>query len=192
MAKTIVKNIRFSYPKLFKRDDNGKYSMQLLIPKDNKQATKAVFDAVEAAKLEGKDRLGKNYQSVKSTIHDGDGEKPTGGEYNPECHDCYVMNVSSKDKPEIIVGRDKLPAEEDDIRPGDWGCVELNFKAYNTGGNKGITAYLNRVWKTKDGERLGGSSGGPGFDSIDTDDIDFGDDIDPITGLAYDSDEIPY
>lgn len=194
MARTILKNVRFSYPNIFRPDDEGKYSMQLLIPKDNEQALTAIRTAFDQArKDDGGLTLGKNFMQAPDTLHDGDQPNQNGNERSPECHGCYVMNVKSKFAPKVLVGRDRLEATETDVKPGDWGCVTLNTRAYNTGVNKGVTAYLDAVWKTKDGERLGSSGGSAedAFASIDANEIDFGDNIDPLTGLPMD-DDIPF
>jgi Protein of unknown function (DUF2815). len=72
------------------------------------------------------------------------------------------MNVSSKIKPTILGtqrdadGKLKAITDAEEIYSGMYGRVSLNFFAYNTNGNKGISCGLNNVQKTKDGAKLGG------------------------------------
>lgn len=186
--------VRFSYPQLFEPStDTNKYSMQLLIPKSNKELTETLFNAVEEAKADGVAKLGKNTKNVRIPVHDGDGQKPNGGEYAPECKGHYVMNVSSKIAPQVIVGRERVPATEADIRPGDYGYVSVAFSAYNNNGNKGVGAYMNNVWKTKDGKPLGGArpTAEEDFGSMDVDSIDFDIiEVDPLTGAPLGGDTL--
>lgn len=84
--------VRFSYCNLFapKAIQDGaaeKYSVTLLIPKSDKRTIQKIKDAIEEAK---KVYLARNNgkklpANLKTTVHDGDGERPNGGEFGPEC-----------------------------------------------------------------------------------------------------------
>lgn len=156
--------VRFSYcnlwePRVQGEDDTPKYSVSLLIPKSDKATIKKIKDAIEAAKASYLERNpGKKLPSdLKTTLHDGDGEKVNGGEYGPECKDHYVMNVSSKNKP-VLVHADKTPiTEATELYSGCYGRAIVNFYVYDSHGNKGVSAGLNGVMKLYDGEPLSGA-----------------------------------
>lgn len=155
--------VRFSYCHLFApaaSQEGGpeKYSVMLLIPKSDTVTVKKIKSAIEAAKaVYAEKNNGKTLPAkVKTTFHDGDGEKPTGGEYGPECKGHYVISVSSNNKP-VIVYADKTPiTEPSELYSGCYGRAIINFYGYDTSGNKGISAGLNGIMKLHDGEPLVG------------------------------------
>lgn len=174
-TKVITGKIRFSYVNLFNpRAGMGggdpKYSACLLIPKSDKKTCNALKAAVEAARLNSGSLFGgKVPTTLKSPIHDGDGEMPNGGEYGPECKGCLVVNASSKQKPGVVDrNRDEI-LDQTEFYSGCYGRASLNFYAYNTNGNKGVACGLNNVQKLADGEALGGRARAQD---------DFGDDFD--------------
>ena len=84
--------VRFSYCNLFtpravQEGATPKYSVTLLIPKSDK----ATMQKIKAAMDEAKQKFmasnsGKKLPTnLKSTLHDGDGERPNGGEFGEEC-----------------------------------------------------------------------------------------------------------
>lgn len=155
--------VRFSYvniftPRAIDGSDAAKYSVTLLIPKSDKNTISKIKTAIAAAKANYLEKnAGKKLPSdLKTTLHDGDGEMPNGGNYGPECAGCYVINVSSKTKP-VIVDSDKVPITDPlEIYSGCYGRAVINFYVYDTNGNKGITAGLNGIMKLYDGEPLAG------------------------------------
>lgn len=163
-TKVITGKVRFSYLNAFKprasaEGQEPKYSVCLLIPKTDKTTLGKIKAACEAARLSSAAIFGgKVPTSLKSPLHDGDGEKPNGGEYGPECKGCYVLNASSKRAPGVI-DRSKVEIlDETELYSGCYGRASLNFYAYNQSGNKGIAAGLNNLQKLADGEPLGGFS----------------------------------
>ena len=87
--------------------------MTLLIPKTDKNTIAKIKAAIEASKTAYLQKhSGKKLPSaLKTTLHDGDGERPNGGEFGPECKGHYVMTCSSNNKP-VIVYADKTPITE--------------------------------------------------------------------------------
>lgn len=165
MGKTQITTgkVRFSYvnifePKVMPDGETEKYSITLLIPKTDTQTLKKIEDAITAAK-EGykyKNPSKKLPANLSTTLHDGDGERPSGGEFSDECKGHMVMTVSSKTKP-VIVDAGKTPiVEASEVYSGCYGRAVLNFYVYDTHGNKGVTAGLNGVMKLTDGEPLAG------------------------------------
>ena len=181
--------VRLSYCSLFEpraavAGGQETYSVTLLIDKGDK----FTLDKIKAAVAEAKQNyLQKNSgkklpTDLKTTIHDGDGERPNGGDFGAECKGCYVMTVSSKNKP-VLVDKNKVPiTDPQDLYSGCYGRVITNFYVYDTNGNKGVSAGLNGVMKLQDGEPL---SGGIVTDSDWDDgweDADAGDGMDDLLG----------
>lgn len=173
--------VRFSYCNLFtpKATQEGgplKYSVTLLIPKSDKATLQKIKAAMEEAKTKYlSSHNGKKLPAnLKSSLHDGDGERPNGGEFGEECKGCYVITVSSNNKP-VIVDANKVPiTEPTELYSGCYGRAIINFYVYDTNGNKGITAGLNGIMKLYDGEPLGGgivtdSDWDDGWEDEDTD-----------------------
>lgn len=163
-TKVRLGEVRFSYVNVFKprRNDDGttgKYSVQLLIPKENKNALELIESAIAAAKQKGVASKWNGKMPPSSKLHtplrDGDDEHP--GE--PEYEGMYFMNTSTDTKPEVYInegGKRVTALDSDDVYSGCYGAVTVNFYPYNNSGNVGISAGLNRVVKMRDGERLGG------------------------------------
>lgn len=155
--------VRFSYcnlfaPRAMAEGADEKYSVTLIIPKSDKATLQKIKAAIEAAKsaYTAKNPGKALPKSLKTTLHDGDGERPNGGEFGEECHGAYVMTVSSKNKP-VVVDADKLPiTDPQELFSGCYGRAIINFYVYDTAGNKGVSAGLNGVMKLHDGEPLGG------------------------------------
>ncbi len=155
--------VRFSYCSLFEpraavTGGQETYSVTLLIDKGDKFTLDKIKAAIEEAK---QNYLQKNSgkklpTGLKTTLHDGDGERPNGGDFGPECAGCYVITVSSKNKP-VLVDKNKTPiTDPQDLYSGCYGRAIINFFVYDTNGNKGISAGLNGVMKLHDGEPLSG------------------------------------
>lgn len=177
--------VRFSYCNLFapraaQEGAQAKYSVTLLIPKSDKATLTKIKSAIEAAKTNylARNNGKKLPANLKTTMHDGDGERPNGGEFGEECKGCYVMTVSSNNQP-VIVDANKTPiTDERELYSGCYGRAIINFYVYDTQGNKGISAGLNGVMKLYDGEPLGGGvvTDSDWDDGWEDDDDDFGGD----------------
>lgn len=180
-TKVITGKVRLSYVNLLEprgfEGQEPKYSAVLLIPKDDESGTLAAIEkAIDAAyDAEKNGRLkGVKRDKVKVTLRDGDEEyDPT---ENPEYAGTMFINASSKTKPTVV---DKYVNKTDDpeeVYSGVYARVSINFYAYNTAGNKGITAGLNNVQILEKGEFLGGrASAEADFDEWDDDSDDFDD-----------------
>ena len=173
--------VRLSYCFLLeprKNDDgsDGKYGAMLIIPKSDTGTVKLINDGIEAARKVAQAKGMKNATNLKSPLRDGDGERPNGGEYGPECKGCWVMNATSKRKPGIVNRRVQPILDPAEIYSGMWGIVDINFGAYEFNGNRGISAYLNNVQKVRDDEALGGSAARPEsvFSAVEDEDDDLG------------------
>lgn len=187
MGKTQITTgkVRFSYatlvePKASEQGGVPKFSITLLIPKTDTATLSKIKAAIEEAKAvyQTKNPGKKLPSNLKTTLHDGDGEKVNGGEYGPECAGCYVMTTSSTNRP-VCVDAQKLPIDPSEIYSGSYGCAIINFYVYDTNGNKGVSAGLNGVMFLTDGEPLSGAV----VTDADWDDGWTDDDAEDFTGL---------
>ena len=163
MSKVITgKNTRFSYlnanePKAV-NGGTPKYSASLIIPKDDKITIAKINKAIEEAYEEGQAKLRGNGKSVpplsalKTPLRDGDLERPN----DPAYANAYFMNASSTNKPGAVDANNNLILDTSELYSGIYGRASVNFFAYNSSGNKGITCGLNAIQKLRDGEPLGG------------------------------------
>ena len=161
-----IGEVRFGYVNVFaprKNEDgtDGKYSVQILIPKDNTDAIALIEKAVEAAKTAGVSAKWNGKMppasKLKTPLRDGDEEFPDDDNYAG----MYFMNASTPadHKPGVRVLENGMLSEaldSDDFYSGCYGAATVGFFAYNNSGNMGISAGLNNVIKTRDGERLSG------------------------------------
>ena len=156
--------VRFSYCNLFtprEALDGGpaKYSVTLLIRKDDKMTLQKIQNAIEEARTSFLTRNpGKKLPAqLKSTMHDGDGPRESGDDFGPECKGHWVMTVSSQQQP-VLVDANKVPiTDPKELYSGCYGRAILNFYVYDYMGKKGVSAGLNGVMKLHDGEPLGGN-----------------------------------
>ena len=158
--------VRFSYANVFsprKQEDgtDGKYGVQLLIPKSDTAAVAAINAAFEAAKKAGaaskwEGKIPAALKAKTTPLRDGDVEKEGEEVYEG----MWFINTNSPTKPGVRVLENGVISEAldgDDFYSGCWGAATINFFPYKVSGNTGVAAGLNNVIKTKDADRLGGS-----------------------------------
>jgi hypothetical protein len=155
--------VRISYEHLLKPYANQpgaeeKYSATLLIPKSDVTTKQRMDAAIQAAAQEG---LATKWGGVRPAqlavpIYDGDGVRPNGEAFGPECKGHWVMTASSKQRPEIVDEQLAPIIDATQIYSGMYACVNINFFAYFNSGKKGVGCGLGPVKKTRDGEPLGG------------------------------------
>lgn len=170
-TKVATGKVRLSFVSIFNPSSiNGgdeKYSVTLIIPKDDKETLRKIKSAVDAAKETGKSKKwgGKIPSKLELPLHDGDEEKDL--ERYPEFANHYYINAKSTNKPDIgkpvgkgADGKTKLQeiTDSNEVYSGCYARVSLNFYPFDIKGNKGVAAGLNSVIKVQDGEFLGGRS----------------------------------
>jgi hypothetical protein len=163
-TQVVTGQVRLTFPHLFQKYANQpgqepKYSVTMLLPKTD-VATKANIDAAINAAIEmgiSKSWNGQRPAKINLSIHDGDGVRPNGEQFGPECKGHWVFTASSKNAPEVVSypSLEKI-LNESEIYSGVYALVSLNFFSYASSGNKGIGIGLNNVAKVADGEPLGG------------------------------------
>lgn len=131
-----------------------RYSVSVLIPKDDKETVKAINDAVDAAIEEGIAKFGgkkPNKAAIKLPLRDGDTERE-----DEAYAGHWFINANSKTAPQIVDKAVKPILDRDEVYSGCYARVSLNFYAFNSNGNKGIACGLGNIQKIRDGEPLGG------------------------------------
>ena len=183
-TKVLTGEVRLSYvnvinPKPIGKDGKGdpKYSITLLIPKTDTATLNDIRASIKAADEKGVKDLWKGlHPRYNDLLHDGDGVRDNGMPYGAECKGHYVLNASSKIKPQVV-GIDNINCElaPQDIYSGMYGRVTINFFPYNTGSN-GVGCGLGNILKTRDGNPLGGGA------TAASDFAGLGQSFDPING----------
>lgn len=157
--KVITGKVRFSYANVFEpKSINGsdpKYSVSLIIPKEDKVTIDKIKAAIEVAKKEGISKLGgKIPANLKTPLRDGDIDRPD----DPAYADSYFVNANSTIRPGIVDANLQPIIDSTEFYSGCYGRASIVFYAYNANGNKGIACGLQNLQKLEDGEPLGGRS----------------------------------
>lgn len=178
--------VRLSYPHLFKpqpkKDEKGnvvvdtsgqpvtQYSTALIIPKSEVETVETLKKAMQAAALE-KFGQGKVPPKWAKGLRDGDTDEaalldpldPAKGR-KPELVGCYWINLSSKQKPQVL-GNEKdefaggwKVLTESDIKAGDWVRVQMRCYGFDQPQNKGVAFSFSGIQLVEEGEAL--ASGG--------------------------------
>jgi hypothetical protein len=147
---------RFSYAHIWDPDSvNGsepKYSLSLIIDKNDKETIAKIKTAIEQAKKDGVSKWGgKIPPNLKTPLRDGDIDRAEDEAYAGNC----FLNANSKQAPQIVDKKVQPILDQSEVYSGCYGRVSVTFYAYNSNGNKGIAAGLGNVQKLKDGEPLG-------------------------------------
>lgn len=159
--------VRFSYLHLTKpyaaaQGSKEKYSATILIPKTDTETKQKIDAAIAAATQNGiSSKWGGTAPAViPNPVHDGDGVRPNGEKFGPECAGCWVLtaNANVDHKPTVVDANLQEIINPTEIYSGMYGRVSLNFFAYAYTGHKGIGCGLGPVQKLRDGDPLGGSS----------------------------------
>ena len=158
-TKVVTGKVRFSYVNIFnsrsfKDGQDAKYSICLLIPKEDKATIKKIKAAIDEAIQEGISSKwnGKKPANLKLPLRDGDAER---ADEAPEYEGMLFLNANSTQKPGIVDKDLNEILDPDEVYSGCWGRASVNFFAYDSNGNRGIGCGLNNIQKLKDGERLG-------------------------------------
>ena len=169
-------NTRWSYANVWdpKSIDGSKpkYSVSLIIPKDDTATVEKINAAIQAAYEEGHTKLKGNGKTVpplaaiKNPLRDGDIEKPDDEAYAG----CYFVNANSSTAPGVVDADRQPIIERSEVYSGVYGRASINFYAFNVNGNKGIACGLNNLQKIRDGEPLGGKASAESDFATDDDD----------------------
>lgn len=176
-------NIRFSYlnvfePKAMADGATPKYSVSLIISKNDKKTVQAVRAAIKAAyerdasKIKGGAKSMPVLSDLKTPLRDGDAERPDDEPYKGS----YFINANTTMKPGVVDAACNNIIDRSEVYSGCYGRASLTFFGYNAKGNRGIGANLNNLQKLRDGDPLGGrATAASDFATCDDEeeDIDF-------------------
>ncbi|HGD1861134.1 TPA: DUF2815 family protein [Streptococcus agalactiae] len=147
-----------------------KYSVSLLIPKNDKETINAIEKAIDVAIEEGIGKFGgkkPNKAAIKLPLRDGDIERD-----DEAYKGHYFINANSLTAPQIVDKAVKPILDRSEVYSGCYARVSISFYAFNSNGNKGIACGLGNIQKIRDGEPLGGrSNAADDFTSLEDDDF---------------------
>lgn len=159
--KIVTEKVRFSYANVWEpRSVNGsdpKYSVSIIISKDDKKTLEKINKAIESAEKDGISRFGSKFTSgsnFKRPLRDGDIDRAD----DPAYENSYFLNVNSKAKPGIVDKNVEPILDQTEFYSGCYGKASISSFPYSINGAKGITFGLNNLQKLEDGESLGGVS----------------------------------
>jgi hypothetical protein len=154
-----------------------KYSVSLIIPKNDTKTIEAIKTAIKTAYDEGAGKLKGNSKSVpalaslKTPLRDGDTDRPD----DPAYAGCYFLNANSRTKPQIVDQQVQPILDQSEVYSGCYARATVTFYAYNANGNRGIACGLGNIQKVRDGDRLGGgSTASEDFTAIEDEDNPYG------------------
>lgn len=174
-TKVTTGKVRLSYAHLFEphaiEGNEAKYSVSVIIPKNDIETLTAIKEAVNEAKEAGKTKWsGKVPAGLKTPLRDGDDERPDDEAYQ----DSYFLNASSKNRPEVVDQNVQPVLDATEVYSGCYARLTLNFYPFSASGNKGVAAGLGNVQKLEEGEPLGGfTRAEDDFDSVEDATDDF-------------------
>jgi hypothetical protein len=173
MSKLTIGLARMSYahvftPFKFAGEDEGKYSVTLIIPKTDKAMVDKIKAAIKLAAEESKSKwAGKVPAKLAQPLRDGDTDNDKDLE---ELKGCWYIRAKSNKAPGVVDKARQPITKESEFYSGCYGYAGVSFIGYSNAGNNGIGCYLNNVMKYKDGEPLsGGSTPDEDFAAIEDD-----------------------
>lgn len=158
-VKVVTGKVRFSYAHVFQpqateEGKQPKYSVSIIISKDDKETIEKINKAVEQAKQDNAAVWGGTIpKGLKGGLRDGDAEKD-----DPAYANSYFINANSAQKPGVVDADMNPIIDPSEFYSGCYGRASISFFAYNSNGSKGVGCGLNNLQKLEDGERLGGGS----------------------------------
>ena len=163
----VIKNVRLSYCFAIKGKLNDKgqrvWSTTCLIPKNHPQLD-AIREAIAAAKTAGAAKLGKG--PSKSPLLDGDAKEDGAYKYSgEENRGMYMLRCANYNRAPKVVDQQKQEIfDDEELYSGCYANVVVNFYAYASAQNKGVSPGLEAIQKKSDGVRLSGGR-------VDVDDV---------------------
>lgn len=158
-VKVVTGKVRLSYAHLFQpvaAQEGGqpKYSVSIIIPKEDTETVEKFRKAFEDAKNTNAAFFGGSVpKMLKGGLRDGDAER------DDEAYaGCYFINANSTNKPGVVDADMNAILDPNEVYSGCYARVSVTMYPYNTQGSKGIACGLNNVMKVADGDRLGGGT----------------------------------
>jgi len=172
-TKVVTGIVRLSYANVWEAVSiNGgtpKYSVSLIIPKNDTQTINDINEAIDNAIKAGIGKFGgkiPNKSALKLPLRDGDIERDDEAYKN-----SFFINANSTSAPQIVDRSVKPILDRAEVYSGCYARVSINFYAFNSNGNRGIACGLGNIQKVDDGEPLGGKSSAADDFTADFDDF---------------------
>ena len=171
-TKVVTGVVRLSYANVWEATSiNGgtpKYSVSLIIPKDDTKTISTINAAIDAAIKEGAAKFGgkiPNKAALKLPLRDGDVERDDEAYKN-----AFFVNANSTTAPQIVDRSVQPILDRSEVYSGCYARVSINFYAFNSNGNRGVACGLGNIQKVRDGEPLGGRTSAADDFASDLDD----------------------
>ena len=159
-TKVVTGVVRLSYANVWEpvsiKGGTPKFSVSLIIPKDDEKTLDAINAAIDAAIQDGVSKFGgkiPNRAALKLPLRDGDIERD-----DEAYKGSYFVNANSTTAPQIVDRAVQPILDRGEVYSGCYARVSINFYAFNTNGNRGVACGLGNIQKVKDGDPLSGKS----------------------------------
>lgn len=184
-------------PQAFDESQKAKYSVSMIIKKDDKDTLGQIKKNYEEAVQKGIEKYGQGFSKNVTPMvrpqgsNNGlliDSDQDDRYMDDADFKGTYILSAKAINKPMCVAketGRKSLEGDElkEIIYSGCYGKVLFNFYPFNAGINKGVACGLDSVMKTRDGESLGGRVNAMDY---------FGDELDQATEGALVADDDPF
>lgn len=171
-TKVVTGVVRLSYANVWEpvsiNGSKPKYSVSLIIHKNDRATVEAINRAVENAIKDGAAKFGGKIPprgSLKLPLRDGDTERD-----DEAYKGSYFVNANSTTAPQIVDRQVQPILDRGEIYSGCYARVSVNFYAFNANGNRGVACGLGNIQKIRDGEVLGGKTSAADDFATDPDD----------------------
>lgn len=180
MSQVMLKNVRLSFPSLFKRSvfqgQEGKFEATFLIPKEDKETLATINKAIDALVAEHKINKAA-IAADKLCLRDGDLAFNKEGE-PLDGYPGHMSFKASSNQQIQIVDRDKMPISEEDnkIYAGCYVNAIVGIWYQNNNYGRRINGNLYAVQFVKDGDSFGSAPTNAAgmFEALDSDaELDF-------------------
>lgn len=123
-----------------------KYTMMLLISKDDEETLSNIERAMKAA-------IAKKWQddapeTIELPLNDGDGVNSSGTRYKAYCHGHYVLNVSSDEAPEVVDSQLRPITDPNELTFKSLYRVSIRAYAYANKEKNAVSFALHNVQKS--------------------------------------------
>ena len=159
-TKVVTGVVRLSYANVWEpvsiKGGTPKFSVSLIIPKDDEKTLDAINAAIDAAIQDGVSKFGgkiPNRAALKLPLRDGDIERD-----DEAYKGSYFVNANSTTAPQIVDRAVQPILDRGEVYSGCYARVSINFYAFNTNGNRGVASGLGNIQKVKDGDPLSGKT----------------------------------
>lgn len=155
-TRVVTGKVRFAYvniftPRAIKEGQSPRYSLCILIPKEDMETLGKIKAAQGDAALLGSSIWGGTIpKNLKTPLRDGDFEMTQSKEFAGH----YFLNAVSKYKPKVVDRNLSSITDPEEFYSGCFGRVSLNFYPYKNGDSSGIGCGLQNLQKLEDGEAL--------------------------------------